>query len=176
MASLTLVIQSSRVEGVRKSASQSRETARDVINLLQAAASGHGPAIVDAHESSVNGVAASGSIAITHAELANNDTVTVGGVVITAKTSGATGAEFNIGADAAADAVNLAAAINANATLSPHVVASAATGTVTITARVKGSIANLIRFATSKSSAFTLTQPSGGAGGPSGAAVTYVFP
>jgi phage tail sheath gpL-like len=67
----------------------------------------------------------------------------------------------------------MAACINANTTLSPHLLASAASGVVTLTAKLKGSLGNLIVMSTSDATAFTLVQPTGGAGGPTGTAVNF---
>jgi phage tail sheath gpL-like len=100
------------------------------------------------------------AIAITHANLTAADTVTIGGVTITARASGAVANEFNIGADATADAVALAAAINASTSLAGIVTASASSGTVTLTYTCDARLATNIRLATSDATAFGLTQPS----------------
>lgn len=70
----------------------------------------------------------------------NNETFVLNGVTFTAKTSGATGNEFNIGGSASATATNIATAINASATaaVSNCVTAEASSGTVTITALEPG--------------------------------------
>lgn len=70
----------------------------------------------------------------------NDETVTINGVVFTAKTSGATGNQWNIGVSAAANATALAAAINASSTagIVNVITASASSGTVTLTANVAG--------------------------------------
>lgn len=84
---------------------------------------------------------------------ANNDTVTLGGVVITYKTSGATGSQVNIGGSQAAAMANLVTFINiggsANniATLCTAVVTSA--NVVTVTSIFPGIIGNLITLAKS---------------------------
>jgi hypothetical protein len=90
-------------------------------------------------------VRASGTVTFTDVPTAN-DTVTVNGVDFTAKASGATGNQFNIGggadaaAKAAATATNLAAAINASTTakVKDVVQASASAGVVTVTAKQAG--------------------------------------
>ena len=68
------------------------------------------------------------------------ETVTINGVVFTARTSGATGNEWNIGAGAAANATALANAINASTTagIVNVITASASSGTVTLTSNVAG--------------------------------------
>jgi hypothetical protein len=67
-------------------------------------------------------------------------TCTINGVTFTAVASGATNAQFNIGADATATAANMAAAINACSTakIVNVVTATAAAGVVTITAVAPG--------------------------------------
>jgi phage tail sheath gpL-like len=86
-----------------------------------------------------NQVQASGTIAFSGVSTAN-DTVLINGVTFTAVASGATGNQWNVGADATASAANLATAINASVTslVSGYVTASAATGTLTITSAFYG--------------------------------------
>jgi phage tail sheath gpL-like len=64
----------------------------------------------------------------------------INNVLFTARASGATGNEFNIGANVTASATNLAAAINASSStkLLNSIVATSAAGVVTITARIPG--------------------------------------
>ncbi len=66
------------------------------------------------------------------------DTVTVGGVTFTAIASGATGNQFNVGASTTATATNLAAVLNANATISALYTATASTNVVTLTEKTAG--------------------------------------
>ena len=66
------------------------------------------------------------------------DTVTICGVTFTAVASGATGNQFNVGANTTATATNLATALNANATISATYMATAATGTITLTEKIAG--------------------------------------
>ena len=72
----------------------------------------------------------------------NNETITVNGVVFTAKTSGATGNQFNIGSSVTANAANLAAAINASTTagIINTVGATSALGVVTFFSIIPGSV------------------------------------
>lgn len=72
----------------------------------------------------------------------NNETITVNGVVFTAKTSGATGNQFNIGSSVTANAANLATAINASTTagIINTVGATSALGVVTFFSIVPGSV------------------------------------
>ena len=132
------------------------------------------PASIQISEDCDAPVAATGTIAITHANLTDADTVTIGGVVITAKTAASDDTvEFTIGANATADAVALAATINKNLTLSRIMTASAASGTVTLTMKVKGMIGNCIVMSTSDATAFTLTAFASGAGGACNTFTTY---
>jgi hypothetical protein len=87
-------------------------------------------------------VQASGTITVAAGGSANNQTMTICGVTFTAKTSGATGNQFNISATAATQAANMVAAINASANLSGIVVASRVGAVVTLTAVVPGVIGN----------------------------------
>lgn len=75
---------------------------------------------------------------------AGDGTITIGGVVLTAKASPANENEFAAGSDAATAATGLAAAINAHSALVGLVTASAAAGVVTIASAVPGRIGNLI--------------------------------
>lgn len=79
----------------------------------------------------------------------NTDTVTIGGTALTARTSATLTSEFTIGASNSAMATNLAAAINANATLQKIVRATASGAVVTITSVYPGPIGNLITLAES---------------------------
>lgn len=120
----------------------------NVENLFAGLACGAKKGSVDVQLDGGDSVAASGTVAFS-AVASANDTFLVNGVTFTAKASGATGNEFNIGASATASAANLSAAINASATalVSGTVSASAATGTVTITALVKGQLGNAVTIA-----------------------------
>lgn len=111
---------------------------------------------------SVATVAAKGSLTLL-ANLIANDTVTVDGVVYTAVASGATGQQFNIGANAAATATAMAAVINPSAN-----VAAVATGTVVnLTAKALGLPGNARALATNAAARITLsgTTLTGGANG-----------
>lgn len=72
------------------------------------------------------------------------DSITIAGTTLTAVASGATSAQFNVGANDTATAANLAAAINANTALQGIVDATSALGVVTITAAKPGKLGNLI--------------------------------
>jgi hypothetical protein len=91
----------------------------------------------------VGATKATGTITTAAGGSANNETMTICGVTFTAKTSGATGNQFNISATAATQAANIASAINA-ATSFAGIVTAAVTGAgiVTVSAVVPGKIGN----------------------------------
>lgn len=74
----------------------------------------------------------------------NNDTGVVAGVTFTAKTSGATGNQFNISSTPGTQAANMVAAFNASASLVGLVTAANVAGVITLTASVPGAIGNLL--------------------------------
>jgi hypothetical protein len=121
-------------------------------------------------------VLASNTITITHANVAAADTITIGGVVLTARASGAVANEWNIGANATADGVALAACINSYV---PGVLATANTGVVTVTSDVPGEVGNLITLATSKPTAFAfgggISKLRNGAGALDSASKVYSY-
>lgn len=90
----------------------------------------------------VGAVQASGTITQTSTGAANSQTCTICGITFTAKTSGATGNEWNRDNDVSISAANLAAAINASASLTGIVTATALVGVVTVKAVVPGLIGN----------------------------------
>ena len=173
MATLVLTIKTSKDPSVFKQASQDRENLNQLINLLSGVNIGAVQATVDVQSNTSDPVAASASVAITHANVTNADTVTICNTVITAATSGNGTTSWTIGANATADAIAMAACINANTTLSKQVVASiAVAGTVTLTARQKGVVGNGLALATSDATAFGLTAFASGAGGATDTAVS----
>ena len=132
-------------------------TAQKLASYVDGLAGGSRNGKLDIQVNGGSAVAATGTITITHANLSATDTVTIGGVVFTARASGATGNEFNIGADATADAAALVVAINASSDTDYKYTASSALGVVTITADVKGKIGNCIGLATSDATAFAVS-------------------
>jgi hypothetical protein len=117
-------------------------------------------------------VQASGTVTVVNGSVTANDTVTIGATVLTAKTSGAVGPQFNIGASGTITAANLAAAINANC---PVASATSAAAVVTVTCNVPGIVGNWVPMATSHTAAFTLSAATlaSGAGGAETTPVTY---
>lgn len=176
-ASLNLTVNASRAElnDFVKSSTDPRGESMALSRLFKRLASGTISGSIIAQKASVAAVRASGTITITHAQLDANDTVTICGITITAKASGAAGPQFNIGANATADAAALAACINALATLNIYVSATSALGVVTVTANQAGVCGNLFALATSDATAYGLSAAlmAGGAGGANSAPVTY---
>lgn len=166
MPSLVLTIKTEKQPSAMAVASQDNTNLTRIANLLRGLTVGSLAGTVDVqYDDSTDPAAASASIAITHANVTNGDTTTILNTVITAATSGNGTTSWTIGASATADATALAACINANTTLNKQVVASASSGTVTLTALQKGVIGNGLTLTTSDATAFTLTAFSGGAGG-----------
>lgn len=106
---------------------------------------------------------------VTFSSLANNNTITVNGVVFTAKTSGATGNnQFNLGANDTAAAVNFAAALNSSgapAKIIGVVSASPAAAVTTITFIEAGAIGNLGTLAISANGSVSAANLAGGTDG-----------
>lgn len=99
------------------------------------------------------------SASITFASCANNDTITIGGIVITAKTAGPTGDQFLCGVSDTADAAAAAALINSTTTagLSGVITASSVGAVLTLTASVAGKIGNAVTVATSNGTRLAIT-------------------
>lgn len=135
-----------------------RLTLRNIINLFtalitgQRAGGGNASVVVEA-------AAVAASASITFASVANNDTLTIGGNVFTAKTSGPSGDQFLVGVSNTADAAAAAAVINASATagVDGAVTATAALGVLTITSQVAGKVGNAVSIATSNGTRLAIT-------------------
>jgi phage tail sheath gpL-like len=122
-------------------------------------------------------VKATGTITFSAAGAAN-DTILVNGVTFTARASGATGNQWNVGASATASAAALAAAINASSTalVQNYVVASAASGVVTITAYDPGKTGNCITIAEGVDSTSAMTVSGARlTGGSNGTEASYSY-
>ena len=115
----------------------------------------------------VGPVQASGTV--TFSSLANNDTVTVNGVVFTAKTSGATGnVQFNLGANDTAAAANFV--VKLNASTAPNkivntILATSAGAVTTITMIPGGQVGNLGTLAISAHGSVSGANLTGGTDG-----------
>lgn len=159
MSKLNLAISSRRDDATLKKifetpgTSSKHSIARSLINFLEGLTSGSelgpsgsAPSVAVSIEGQA--VAASGTITFSGVGQAL-DTVLINGVTFTARASGATGNEWNVGASASASASALAAAITASATalVSAHVTASAASGVVTITSKFSGVQGNAVTIA-----------------------------
>lgn len=97
----------------------------------------------------VGAVHATGLITMTDVPTAD-DTVSIANVTFTAKASGATGNEFNIGTGEEDTADNLAAAINASSDLADIVTAvSDGAGVVTLTVHIPGKMGNGVELSES---------------------------
>jgi len=119
-----------------------------------------------AHETGADKVLASQTITLTQANIANDDTVTIGGVVFTVKASPATESEWTKGADVTASAVAFVDCINAHSKFKGLFTATNVAGVITLTANFPGRLFNLVTFATSKGTAFAFgaTTMAGGTG------------
>lgn len=123
-------------------------------------ASGMRPAVV---QTKTGAVKATGTITLS-SHVATN-TVTVNGITFTCVASGATGNQYNVGASDTLTAEALAAAINANTTLDGMVVATAASGVVTLTALIPGEIGNAVTLAISANGSVSAARMAGGTNG-----------
>lgn len=175
MSSLVLTIKTARadVADFAVDSSCDIEGLQGLRNLLDAASSSHEPLTCDLQYSTVDPVAASGTLTLVSAIA--TDAITIGTITLTATSTPTTDLHWEIdGADDTADAASLAAAINANPTLSKVVAATSALGVVTVTALQKGLVGNQIPIssadATITASGAFLT---GGTGGAASAAKTY---
>lgn len=125
---------------------------RAVAELLRAIEAGTLSGNVTTSIENAGGDVAIAKIACTRAN-ASGDTVTLEGIVLTEAV------DFLRGASDTTCGDNLAAAINAHAVLKNLVVATAATGTITLTMRIPGSTGSNLALTTSDATAFAITLP-----------------
>lgn len=92
----------------------------------------------------IGAVAGSAVLTVSSTGSVNNETMVLAGVTFTAKTSGATGNQFNISATPTTQAANMVAAFNASADLAGIVTASNVAGVITLTAVVPGIVGNAL--------------------------------
>jgi phage tail sheath gpL-like len=153
-------------------------TCQRIIRLLESVLSGNdlSPIVTSAVDD--NATAASGTVTLSGAGAAN-DTILINGVTFTAQASGATGNQWNVGANATASAAAIAAAINgsASALVNQHVTATSALGVVTITAVNKGVFGNAVTIAegVDGGSVMTVSGARLTGGAADSAAKTYTF-
>lgn len=145
----------------------------NLINLLEGLATGArnlgslAVTIDDGDEVSASGT-------VTFSSIADGDTVTVAGVVFTAKASGASGnAQFNIGASDSTAATAFAAKVNAHPSLTNVASAAATNAVTTITAAVSGPIGNLVSLAISAHGSVSGANLTSGAAAANSTTVTY---
>jgi phage tail sheath gpL-like len=117
-------------------------------NLIDKMLIGNKPGKIDLQVDDGNAVASSGTVTFSGTGAAN-DTLIINGVTFTAKASGATGNEWNVGASATLSAQAFKAAVNASASalVSGLVTASGAGAVITLTANTKGTHGNAYTFA-----------------------------
>jgi len=158
-------------------ASRPQEGLTKLSNLMAEVAGGNKAASVLVTTGSAAPVQASGTATLVYADLAANDTITIAGITLTCVTGTPTSVQFKKVTDLATTAANLAAAINALATLNIYVSATSSGGVVTITAKQAGVIGNLVTLAASVDTPGAITVSdaalAGGTGGATGASVTY---
>ena len=138
------VLDQLRLTGNAPDAAQDIERLSQWILARGAGIKGEGVTI----KAKVGAVKATGTVTFT-GDPSADETVTINGVAFTAKASGATGNQFNIGANVTAPAATLAAATNASNTagIVNVVSASSAEGVVTLTSVVPGLVGNAITLA-----------------------------
>jgi phage tail sheath gpL-like len=172
MATITIQIKTSRDYTDYVRSAQGRANGAKAAMLLKSIADGTDLGQAYIGSASADPVAAASTVTITYGSAANADTVTVAGQVLTCVTGTPSTAEFKKETDATKTATNMAAAVNAHATLSKHFTATSALGVVTITAKVKGSLGNLLAVTTSNGTGFGVVSFTGGTGGVEGSVIT----
>lgn len=158
MGQLNLAISSRRDDATLKAAFETPGTtakysiAQKIISFLTSLSTGTELGAVGSAPSiaiSIEGQAVAASQTLTLSSVIATDAILINGVTFTCVASGATGDQFNVGADDGETADNLAAAINASATaLIDGYVTAAVTDdspvVVTVSAAVKGIMGNSI--------------------------------
>jgi phage tail sheath gpL-like len=150
MSSVTVTIKTDKDYTRLNQASQPAENMNRLINMLSGFSCGALTGSVYVSGSTSDPAAASATLTLVSAIA--TDAITIGTVTMTATSTPTTNLHWEIdGADDTADAASLAAAINANPTLSKVVVATSAAGVVTVTALVKGVVGNQIPISSADS-------------------------
>lgn len=184
MSQLNLAISTRRDDATLKAmletpgTSPKHETAQRLLNFLSSVVTGSelgpsGAAPTVAISIEGQAVAASGTITQTSTGAANGQTLTVAGVTFTARTSGATGNEWNRSNTVATSATNLAAAINASSSLTGIATAAAAAGVVTVSAAQKGLMGNALVMANVDCSNTTVVSFANGAADPTAKTLSF---
>ncbi len=179
-ASVVLTIESDLSQGelqsrLRVGAAKPREGLQAAKVFLNGIAAGAHRAKIAVQTGSAAPVAASGTFTL--ASVVATDACTIGTTTFTFTSTPTLSTDVEVdGADDTADAAALAAAINAHATVSQIVTASAASAVVTITAKQKGVVGNFIPISDADSTITTsgafLT---GGTGGVTEAEQLYAL-
>lgn len=155
-------------------AGQPHRCLRNVENILHAIATGSKLGGVAVQVSASDPVRASGTLTLTYASIANNDTCVIGGVTLTCVTGTPSGyTQFKKQTDATVTAANLVVAINNNTSTSKFCSASSALGVVTITAHAAGTVGNQIATVGSTGIVAGAAVLASGAGGAGTAAASY---
>ncbi len=174
MASLVLTVKGTSVAALKQASSCAHSAISDIVNHLQALASGNERGTVYAQSSSADPVAASATATLVSCV---TDTITIGKTTFTGTGTPTTALHFETDGDNTADAAALAAAINAHTDTSKIVVATSALNVVTITALQKGDVGNYIALSETGST-ITCTGSgylAGGTGGATNSVSTYAF-
>lgn len=117
----------------------SRTALKNLINYLQAMLGGRKSGTLGIR----TGLAyATATLTVSSTGSVNDETMTIAGITFTAKTSGATGNQFNISSTPATQATNMANAFNASSDLAGIVTAEAAGAVVALTSVVPGLVGN----------------------------------
>ncbi len=172
---LTVNVDRASVSDIARDATDDRGGVKAVEKLISKIGSGAYSGSIGIQTSTAAAARASGTITLTYASVANNDTVTIAGITLTCVTGSPTGAQFKKEVDLATTTQNLVNLINNLATLNIYVSATRSAGVVTVTAHQSGIIGNLITLATSNGTGFALSASAlaNGTGGASAAPVTY---
>lgn len=148
MADTSLLIHVDQTDALTKQSREGKELLSAIINHLEGIRCGSKRAnSIKVWADGADPVAASGTV--TCAAVAAADTVTINGVELTASSTPAGEAQFEIDGDNTADAAALVACINAHSTLQYIVSAANVLGVVTITCLIPGVIGNSITLASS---------------------------
>lgn len=177
-SSVSLVIKTDAdVSSLVGSSTTPKESVNRLIDLLSAGLGGAKNLSVDA--TAVSGTApaaASGTITLTYGSIvAGTDTLTIGGVTLSSSSSTTDGTHWKVVTDGPTTATNIATCINTNTTLGKVLTATASASVVTVTAKEKGALGNLVGLVSSNGTgaAVSAATLAGGAGGFSGAVSTY---
>lgn len=179
MATLCLLVRTERLDNAEKFAKsgQHRRCLTNAGIYLKGLASGALLGTVDVYTDDTDPVAASIDVTLDFSAFTDGDTITIGGVTFTAKSSGATGDQFDIDTDDATTAENFKAAVNASSSINEIIAATRSAAVVTLTALLKGEIGNFLTVADSVSGgtpfSYTGSALAGGTGGALGSAETF---